>query len=37
MKFYKDSVSSSQLDENGRLEPEGEEISIDGGRYDERK
>ena len=37
MKFYKDSVSYSQLDENGRLEPEGEEISIDGGRYDERK
>ncbi len=37
IKFYKDNVSSYQIDENGRLEPEGEEISIDGGNYDKNK
>ncbi|GJF75237.1 hypothetical protein SA19220_13430 [Staphylococcus argenteus] len=31
MKFYKDSVSPSQLDKNGRLKPEVEEVSTIGG------
>ncbi|HBC4361384.1 TPA: DUF1672 family protein [Staphylococcus aureus] len=37
MKFYKDSVSPSQLDKNGRLKPEVEEVSTIGGEYNENK
>ncbi|POA02258.1 hypothetical protein [Staphylococcus caprae] len=37
VRFYKDNVSPTKIDGHGRLKSESEEISIAGGKYDERK
>ena len=37
VRFYKDNVSPTKIDGHGRVKPESNVISIEGGRYDERK